>query len=103
MNIKQREELEKISSAIKVNTLQNGVRTVVCSISIEDIKHIVDNILANPLRNCEVGTIEEQIKRFYDEFYAKDSKCKRRWSFGECALDWAQMPSYESEVTDETP
>lgn len=48
--------------------------------------------LAEPLKNYEVGTIGEQIKRFYDEYYAKDSRCSRRWSFGECAIHWSQMP-----------
>lgn len=51
--------------------------------------------LAEPLKNCEVGTIGEQIKRFYNEYYAKDSRCKRMWSFGECAIHWSQM-SYDN-------
>jgi hypothetical protein len=58
---------------------------------------IVDAALAEPLRNCEVGTIEEQRERFYKEYYSEHSKVKRRWSLAESALDWSQMP-YESEV-----
>lgn len=51
--------------------------------------------LAEPLRNCDVGTAEEQIKRFFDEYYAENSKCTHRWSFGGCAIYWVQMPYEE--------
>lgn len=53
--------------------------------------------LSLPRRNCDVGTVDEQIKRFYDEYYAEHSKCKRRWSFGECAIHWSQTP-YEKQL-----
>ena len=45
--------------------------------------------LALPRRQCDVGTAEEQAKR-YDEF------TKRHWMLGKTPLQWAQMP-YEAE------
>ena len=41
--------------------------------------------LAEPVRNCEVGTAEEQEKR-YAMFV------KKHWTLGKTALQWAQMP-----------
>lgn len=64
-----------------------------------------DEALAEPLRNCDVGTAEEQAERF-DEF------CLVHWGTNDmsgencrhcplspfnCKLEWAKMP-YESEV-----
>ena len=53
--------------------------------------------LAEPLRNCDVGTAEEQAKRF--EKFCKDnqtssgscSECKI-WDCPRCELTWGQMP-----------
>lgn len=58
--------------------------------------HKAKAALAEPLRNCDVGTIEEQRKRFHKEYFSKRSKLKRRWSLAEGALDWAQMPYEEA-------
>lgn len=46
--------------------------------------------LAKPLRNCDVGTAEEQEKRF-ENFTAK------HWHLGKTEFQWGQMP-YESEA-----
>jgi hypothetical protein len=73
-----------------------GLLEDACNVLFELKEEYAIPALAEPLKNCEVGTIEQQIKRFYDEYYDKNSKCKRKWSFGECALDWVQMP-YEKE------
>lgn len=58
--------------------------------------------LAVPPRNCEVGTVDEQAKRFAE--YCESEVCKRKWCksrakalcIERCALEWAQMP-YEKE------
>ena len=64
---------------------------------------IADAALAEPLRNCDVGTPQEQAKRFKN--YCKSKVCKRNvcHSYGyeelfhhECFPIWAQMP-YEKE------
>ena len=49
--------------------------------------------LALPLRQCDVGTAEEQRRR-YDEWRNHDGL---RAALGKDEFDWAQMP-YESEV-----
>lgn len=60
-------------------------------------------LLEQPVRNCEVGTLEEQAKRF-TEFCYKNRNVRRccgdcpafnREGFAECELAWAQMP-YEA-------
>jgi hypothetical protein len=53
--------------------------------------------LAEPLRNCDVGTAEEQMERHYI-FCSKNKKCHPDSSrCMMCYAKWAQM-SYESEV-----
>ena len=56
------------------------------------------NALAAPPRNYEVGTVEQQAKRF--EEYCESEVCKRKrcksrakaLCIERCALAWAQMP-----------
>jgi hypothetical protein len=56
--------------------------------------------LNEPLRNCDVGSAQEQVERF-SKFclYRKCSECQfhEDGDFFECVVRWAQMP-YESEV-----
>lgn len=67
---------------------------------------VVDAALAEPVRNCDVGTAEEQGVRF--EAYCDNEVCNRKncgcsckvFYIDGCALEWAQMP-YEEGVTDE--
>ena len=51
-----------------------------------------DAALAEPARNCDVGTADEQRRR-YDEWRNHDGL---RAAFGKDELDWAQLP-YESD------
>ena len=88
MSSKLREALEEILNLAYIAKDDEG------RITNDWLINTCRSALAEPPRNCEVGTIEQQVKRFYDEYYAENSRCKRRWSFGECALHWAQM-SYE--------
>lgn len=70
-------------------------------------------VLAKPERNCEVGTVEEQMKKFRQfceshkpaeseftetgELLCPASGCELGvCNYGQCALKWAQMP-YEAE------
>lgn len=58
----------------------------------------IERALAEPPRNCDVGTVEEQMKRFRE--FCETEKCGRyRCRSGckatcidRCAIDWAQMP-----------
>lgn len=73
------------------------------------IKQTGDAALAEPPRNCDVGTAEEQAKRFYKFCMANssairgmcDSKCLCIDSGDKChcLTKWAQMP-YEEGKTD---
>ena len=64
--------------------------------------NICDAALSAPARNCDVGTAEEQSKRFRE--FCQDEKCGRyRCGCGckatcieRCAIDWAQTP-YEAQ------
>jgi hypothetical protein len=64
---------------------------------------IADNALSEPLKNCEVGTAEEQSVRFYDYCltHSKSSvvclDCPLCDKSEMCEFVWAQLP-YESEV-----
>lgn len=75
MNSKQREELQRISAAITVNTLSNGVRTIACQISPEEVKHIVDTILAEPLRNCDRYKSEYDYDKLHEAFVKHCDSC----------------------------
>lgn len=67
------------------------------------IAGVARTALAAPPRNCEVGTVEQQAKRFAE--YCESEVCKRNrckyrakaLCIERCALAWAQM-LYESEV-----
>jgi hypothetical protein len=68
---------------------------------------VAKTALSEPLKNCEVGTVEEQVKRF-DDFVCDrrgDKKCTGKCpahngvDFGvvDCVIQWAQIP-YEEGV-----
>lgn len=101
MNSKQREKLQRISAAITVTTLPSGVRLVSNTMSIEDIKQIIDECLAEPLRNCDVGSPIEQSMRFRsycldkNEFNTTCFKCPLYKKRGICEFFWSQMPYEE--------
>ena len=69
------------------------------------VKQVLEKVLAVPLRNCDVGTAEEQSKRM--EIYCKahgtdESGCYRCESCtflrtDQCGLAWAQMPYEDRE------
>lgn len=107
-----------------------GINEEIVSISHENIVHReslktertlailrkAKSALAEPLKNCEVGTVEEQTERFRKFCFAHmkkgggDFSCHKNcpaknyiggWGIPYCQLKWGQMP-YESEVKDET-
>lgn len=65
----------------------------------------IDAALAATARNCEVGTAEEQLKRFegFCRMISKDENCdgcplpQQCATLEHCTLAWAQLP-YESEA-----
>lgn len=65
------------------------------------IERAVNAALSKPPRNCDVGTAEEQAKRFAeycDSEACKRNRCKSRAKalcIERCAIAWAQMPYEE--------
>ena len=64
---------------------------------------VADNALAEPLKNCEVGTAEEQSVRFHDYCLTHSKRsvvcldCPLCGKSEMCEFAWADLP-YESEV-----
>ena len=60
--------------------------------------------IGKPLRNCDVGTAEEQAERYgrycdkftSDGMHCETCPCCGKIPFGKCEFAWAQMP-YEAE------
>lgn len=103
MSSKQREALEQICELLSIGGKPD---TAMC-IRYEAAFQIAKEALAEPPRNCDVGTAEEQAKRFKN--YCRNKVCKRNvcHSYGyeelfhhKCFPIWAQMPyeAKESEV-----
>ena len=101
-NNKLREAVTKILNL--TNSLDEN-----CAVDPVEIRDIARTALAAPPRNCDVGTAEEQEKRFHDFCRARHLprmeesrycayKCPLEGDTC-CELQWAQMP-YESEATD---
>lgn len=92
-----REALVKIHGIAKTFMDATRMRHVTDSarIDVGDIEYLANAALAAPLRNCDVGTAEEQDARFVTWRYSKPL----RTEFGLDALAWAQMP-YEAEEGD---
>ncbi|MBO6031971.1 MAG: hypothetical protein J6Q22_11060 [Prevotella sp.] len=77
-----------------------------CEINVMEVKAMIeeaDAALNEPLRNCDVGTAEEQTARYKTLCRTQkncNSKCPvmewRGTSFANCEIAWAQMP-YEEE------
>lgn len=53
MTSKQRDELQKISASFIMYPVGYGLQNLQCKMSLQEIKDIVDTILAAPLRNCD--------------------------------------------------
>ena len=75
----------------------NGIRGNVFLDDIQEAHKAITDALAAPPRQCDVGTAEEQVKR-YDKFcdiHDCRSDCPL-FKADSCELEWAQMP-YEAE------
>ena len=99
-NNKLREALTKILNL--TNSLDED-----CAVDPVEIRDIAKDALAEPVKNCDVGTAEEQEKRFHDFCRARHLprmeesrycayKCPLEGDTC-CELQWAQMPYVEKE------
>lgn len=65
-----------------------------------DIIRKCETALATPRRNCDVGTAEEQVKRFATFcLFRKCDKCEldNDSNFLDCGIRWAQLPYVKGE------
>lgn len=94
---KLREALLKADVLISIATFEEGVKMD----EVGKIRSEIKAAFAEPLRNCDVGSLDEQISRF--NAFCESHMCNS--SLGRCPLAdsrscrlaWSQMP-YESEV-----
>lgn len=91
---KMREALEQIHELLSIGGKPD---TSMC-IRYEAAYKIAEEALSAPPRNCDVGTEEEQNKRFLE--FCTSMDCKRYcplFKADSCELAWAQMPYDEVE------
>ena len=93
MNNKLRKALTKILNL--TNSLDED-----CAVDPVEIRDIASDALAEPMKNYEVGTAEEQEKRFCSFCKAAETFCAgcevNVMANASCFAIWAQMP-YEAE------
>ena len=100
---KMREALENIAEYAK--SANCHTEDSVMLEYLNQIESWAEAALADPPRNCDVGTAEEQHARFYN-FCDKIEECKEcpLWRGGglasKCSVYWAQLP-YEEGAEDE--
>lgn len=73
----------------------------------DEIENVISAALAEPVKNCEVGTVGQQDERFYafckrhfNEVGLCDKACPCRdfnMIGGACSIIWAQMPYEEGD------
>ena len=99
---KMKEALETVYNLLMLR----GNGNTHCILTLDEFNNTVKmcrSALSEPLRNCDVGTPEEQQERFKDFCRREDGGtclCCPAASFEDCVLGWAQLP-YESEGTNE--
>lgn len=107
MSSKQREALNQLLGLIdnEILVFNDGLDASEVSNAQYQIDK-ADEAHSEPLRNCDIGTVEEQDERFknfclsYYEPCNVDGECWKCPLFktkARCPIAWAQMP-YESEV-----
>lgn len=113
MNSKLREALKEAHAMLKrIHNAYSDSNEDVTIYQLRKTIAAVEPALAEPLRNCDVGTAEEQTERFRKFCFAHthkngtDFRCHKNcpaknyiggWGIPYCQLKWAQLP-YESEV-----
>ena len=97
---KMREALEKCDALLQRITKSAFFLDANMGLTIDtmNVGNAITEALSAPPRNCDVGTVEEQKKRFRD--FCIRSKCDSCPCSGECnwaycAIRWSQMPYEE--------
>lgn len=99
------EALKAVLKCISLN--KTCTVTMDCKHNIINYEKQIKAALALPRRQCDVGTAEEQARRYaqHCDTYLRDDgskpctgcSCCGKVPFGKCEFAWAQMP-YESEA-----
>lgn len=95
------EVLEYIETFHKYITPGKGKKLTALFAVADTIRNKARAALAEPVRNCDVGTAEEQTERFclLCNMRCDGCKCDHRLfkeeDSGPCAIAWAQMPYEE--------
>lgn len=113
-NQKMREVLEKVDSELKSycsenetldDRFYNDPPDYTCiRDSLLDINRLVKAALAAPPRNCDIGSADEQHKRFkkqcirHYDVHGNCFGCPCLKMSGGCEFHWAQMPYEEGEA-----
>lgn len=65
-----------------------------------DIINIVQKAVSEPLKNCNVGTADEQYNRFVYCCSSRKIPCRKSYTHGcvECYAKWSQRPYEKDEV-----
>lgn len=93
--------LKWLKHRIREEVKLDGCTSVDHAAELEFIQNVLEKF---PLRQCDVGTAEEQYERYRHRCNAQDCcycPVRKRWDFSRtgsesCQLVWAQMP-YEEE------
>ena len=89
------EILNKIPGGVPYDGLIDDVADEICDLR----ESYVNPALSDPPRNCDVGTVDEQLKRF--SAFCMSRECNEcpfvSSTYGECGVRWSQMP-YEGGV-----
>ena len=87
------EILDKIPVGVPYDGLIDDVADEICDLR----ESYVNPALSDPPRNCDVGTVDEQLKRF--SAFCMSRKCNEcpfvSSTYGECGVRWSQMPYEE--------
>lgn len=105
MSSKQREALQEAKTLLEeIHSAYSDRQGDISMYPLRKVIGIVDKALAEPPRNCDVGTAEEQSKRFKKycalnkDFEWGCEKCPIfPYKIIKCEFIWAQIP-YESEA-----
>ena len=96
-------ETTTVGNAAALRETLAGIRALIAdepdgTPMIDAMKATIDAALSAPARQCDVGTAEEQTKRF--RRFCNNTKCQYcniTVNKGSCSFNWAQMP-YEAEL-----
>lgn len=96
MSSKLREALEEAHTLLKeIHSAYSDSQGDISIYQLRKVIAVVEAALDEPLRNCDVGTAEEQDERF-DKFCESHTNCAHCPLKGtQCSLVWSQMPYEE--------